>query len=408
MKKRVVTAFFAVCFAGGTACAADRPIVAPLLYPAVPVMPVTWTGLYFGVNAGYGWAGGSTTTFFEGDLQGGTTTQFGLGPSELSATTLGSSGNPSGAIAGGQIGFNWQAGMLVFGAEADGQWSGQQGSFTVACSTGCTATENVRIRSLATGRARVGLAFDWLMPYVTAGAALVNASSDLTVTAGGVTGTFQSLSGSTLGWTAGAGVDIALSSNWSTRIEYLYIQADDRHARVPIPNPLGIGSAVADGSYHDNIVRVGLNYRFGPRGGEGVLERRLRAPAAYASAYDFLPSMAIYADKAASEKRTAAAPAVAETAAPRPAPVPVASETRPALPAATASEPKPVQWAAATTTPKLAEPAYTNRDEIEDANVTDGLAAGSGLITLPSVKQRQRAGDDSARLKRIMAICAGC
>jgi hypothetical protein len=90
--------------------------------------------------------------------------------------------------------------------------------------------------------------------------------------------------------------------------------------------------------------------------------------------------------------------------------VPVASETRPAVPAATASEPKPkpVQWAAAATALRLAEPAYTNRDEIEDANVTEGLAAGSGLITLPSVKPRQRAGDDSARLKRIMAICAGC
>ena len=373
-------------------------------------MPVTWTGLYFGVNAGYGWAQGSTTTVFEGEQPGGTTTPFGLGPSELSTTTLGGSGNLSGGIAGGQIGFNWQAGMLVFGAEADGQWSGQQGTFTVVCTTGCTATETVKIRSIATGRARVGVAFDWIMPYVTAGAALVNASSDLTVTAGGVTGTFQSLSASTLGWTAGAGVDIALTSNWSTRIEYLYIRADDRSARVPIPNPLGLGTAAEDASYHDNIVRVGLNYRFGPRGGEGVLERRLTAPATYASTYDFLPSMAMFADRARTEKRAPAATAVADIAASRPAPAPVASETGPAVSAAAASEPKPkrVQWAAATTEPPAAEPAFGNLDEIEDANVTDGPAAGTRLITLPSTKQRQKAGDDSARLKRIMAICAGC
>jgi hypothetical protein len=31
----------------------------------------------------------------------------------------------SGAIAGGQAGFNWQSGMLVVGAEVDLQWSGQ-------------------------------------------------------------------------------------------------------------------------------------------------------------------------------------------------------------------------------------------------------------------------------------------
>ncbi len=147
------------------------------------------------------------------EFQGGVTTPFGRGPTELGRTRLNGSGKASGAIAGGQIGFNWQAGMVVFGAELDAQWSGQQGGFTVACTTGCTAAETVKIRSITTGRARLGWAFDWLMPYVTAGAALVNASNDLIVTAGGVTGSFQSLSATTLGWTAGAGVEVAL---WAT------------------------------------------------------------------------------------------------------------------------------------------------------------------------------------------------
>src|SRR5262249_57837583 len=82
------------------------------------------------------------------------------------------------------------------------------------------------IRSLTTGRARFGLAFDWLMPYVTAGGALVTARDDLTVTVGGLTGSFPPLSGTTLGWTAGTGVDVALSSNWSARLEYLHIRAN--------------------------------------------------------------------------------------------------------------------------------------------------------------------------------------
>jgi len=34
-----------------------------------------------------------------------------------------------------------KAGMFVFGAEIDGQWSGQESTFTVGCGAGCTATQ---------------------------------------------------------------------------------------------------------------------------------------------------------------------------------------------------------------------------------------------------------------------------
>jgi outer membrane immunogenic protein len=259
--------------AAKAALAADWPLAAPQPYRAGTFMPVEWTGLYFGVNAGYGWAQGSTDTFFTGAFQGGTTTPFGAGPNELGTTKLQGSGNPSGALAGGQIGFNWQAGTFVFGAEMDAQWSGQQSSFTVVCTGGCSAAEHVRIKSILTGRARLGMAFDWIMPYVTGGAALVNAGDDLSVTAGGVSGSFQSLSASTLGWVVGAGVDMALTSNWSVRLEYLHIRADDLSTTVPMPNALGLGTASEGSGYSDNIVRVGLNYRFGPRGGPGCSSR---------------------------------------------------------------------------------------------------------------------------------------
>ena len=144
--------------------------------------PVEWTGLYFGANAGYGWGQYSSNITFAGGSTSGLTnpitgiTPQGIiapvaGPTELSGTRVPGSGSPSGAIAGGQIGFNWQAGMFVFGAEIDGQWSGQENTFSAACGPGCTATESIKIRSLATGRGRFGLAFDWFMPYVTGGAA---------------------------------------------------------------------------------------------------------------------------------------------------------------------------------------------------------------------------------------------
>src|SRR6516162_1900432 len=186
-------------------------------------MAVDWTGIYFGVNAGYGWAQGSSNTAFAGGstntllpsgllIPPGATTPLGLGATELGGTGLLGSSSPRGGIAGGQIGFNWQAGMVVFGAELDAQLSGQSNTVSLICTPptpGCTASEAIKTRSLTTARGRFGLAFDWLMPYVTAGAALVNARDDLTVNVGGLSASFPPLSGTTLGWTAGAGVDVA-------------------------------------------------------------------------------------------------------------------------------------------------------------------------------------------------------
>ena len=210
---------------------------------------------------------------------------------------LTNSTNLNGAIAGGQIGFNWQAGMVVFGAELDGQWSGQQGSFSVNCGSRCTAAENVKIRSLLTGRGRIGLAFDWIMPYVTGGVALVNGIDNLTVTVGGVTANFAPLSDTVFGWTAGAGVEVALSSNWSAKLEYLYVSANGGNTTAAIPSALGLGFASTPMDYRDNIVRVGLNYRFGPRGGPGVLEASSSPSETYAMSYDVLPDVRPYQAK---------------------------------------------------------------------------------------------------------------
>jgi outer membrane immunogenic protein len=430
VKNRLALASVALCVTPAASPAADQPL-APLYRPVpfVPRQTIEWTGLYFGVNAGYGWGQTSTNTSFTGDLTslqfaGGVTTPFGLGPTELSGTSLGGSGKLSGAIAGGQIGFNWQAGWAVFGAEFDAQWSGQQGSFATACSTvGCFATDAVKLKSLLTGRARFGVAFDWLLPYVTAGAALANVSDDLTVTVGGVSGAFDTHTGSRLGWTAGGGVDVALTSNWSARLEYLYVNVEDIGTSTRIPNVLGVGFTNKGIELRDNIVRVGVNYRFGPRGGPGVLERPLLAPAGYASAYNFLPSVTtyadspIFADKANGAKR---APAMVADAPQREAPIAGARGTERAPAAATVvagevpQREAPIAAGRATerlpaaAANKVATPAIRNFADIEDTDGSAPLAAVPAAITLPTLHKRQNADDDSRRLKRIMSICSGC
>src|SRR5262249_57874256 len=84
----------------------------------------------------------------------------------------------------------------------------------------------------------------------------------------------------------------------------LHIRANGITSSVLIPGGLGNGTAAETAAYRDNIVRVGLNYRIGPRGGPGVLETRVLPGSAYALNYDFLPSIAIPSDKAKSVTRT--------------------------------------------------------------------------------------------------------
>jgi opacity protein-like surface antigen len=141
-------------FRGGLA----SQVISPAYYPD-RLVPIEWTGLYFGVNAGYGWAKESSTIFFTG-FTGGATTPAALGGSgistsgqgvtELGGTDVVGSSSPSGGIAGGQLGFNWQSGMIVFGAEVDAQWSGQQATASVVCTPNSTASSTVKIKSLTT------------------------------------------------------------------------------------------------------------------------------------------------------------------------------------------------------------------------------------------------------------------
>ncbi len=78
----------------------------------------TWTGFYFGGNAGYGW--GSADTHFD-PLPDAATFEA-LAPQTLDPY-------PNGFIGGGQVGYNWQWNKwLVLGVETDFQGSDIEGS----------------------------------------------------------------------------------------------------------------------------------------------------------------------------------------------------------------------------------------------------------------------------------------
>ena len=49
----------------------------------------------------------------------------------------------SGGLIGGTVGYNWQFGQAVIGAEGDVDWSGIKGTTTVLCPAGCETRNKV-------------------------------------------------------------------------------------------------------------------------------------------------------------------------------------------------------------------------------------------------------------------------
>src|SRR5213593_3891764 len=130
-------ALVAVAATGQTAIAADIPVKAPVMAPVV--VPWTWTGFYVGANAGYSWGSADTTVTLP------------VGPAQLFGT------EPSGWLAGGQIGYNWQAGNIVYGIEADLQWTDQRDRVTCIAPI-CVPNASVRnsLPWFGTLRGRIG------------------------------------------------------------------------------------------------------------------------------------------------------------------------------------------------------------------------------------------------------------
>jgi outer membrane immunogenic protein len=152
----------------------------------------------------------------------------------------------TGWLLGGTVGYNHQWDMFVLGVEGDIAWSNIGGS---TVSGGATVSSNVNW--IGTFRGRAGVAVDQALLYVTAGVAAAGVNS----TVGAPLNT--SFSGVHTGWTAGAGLEYAVTDDWSVKGEYTYTALggiNDGGALVPA-NP-----AVITPSFH--AVKIGANFHF--------------------------------------------------------------------------------------------------------------------------------------------------
>jgi outer membrane immunogenic protein len=219
MLKRILLSTVALTMVAGSAAAADLSVrsraPAPV-YKAAPMEPVAnWTGFYLGAHGGYGWSTLEADGFDSMDLDG--------------------------ALAGGQIGYDWQfSPNWVFGLGASGSWSdisGTQDYFGDDL--------NVKAKWLTTATARLGYTWGPGLIYVKGGAAWTKNDWSYNGDSGDQT---------RFGWTVGAGIEHQFAQNWTWFVEYNYLDFGSKDVDA-LPG-VDIDQSI-------NLVKAGINFRFG-------------------------------------------------------------------------------------------------------------------------------------------------
>lgn len=236
MKKSLIAGIvLTAAIAAVSASAADLPV------KAKPVAHYDWTGLYIGGVVAGGWGHSRHCDPTAGGCPGGSA-DF----------------NMSGWLGGATLGYNVQWSNLVFGAEADWAFGQISGSVPDGPLFSCGTAGNCRtnISSVATLRGRVGYAFDRLLPYFTAGAAITHVrASD-----GGTNFLFEDTATKT-NFVWGGGVEYAISPQWSAKLEFLRVGkvSDFTYSHGATACPCYMTDT------HYDLGRIGLNYRFSSR-----------------------------------------------------------------------------------------------------------------------------------------------
>lgn len=227
-------------FSLGGASAADMALkAAPVAAPAF-----SWTGCYIGVHAG-----------------GGVLHDQGF----LDRNNVLADKHGIGGLAGGQIGCNYQTGMLVLGIEGEGFWSGMEinsdsfaGNPQLLIQT--TSIRNKYDYDIA---GRFGVAFDRALVYGKAGwvaakfdwySRQVNFCGNCPVTTGSAT-----LDGLLIG----VGLEYAFTRNWTAKFEYDYLGFAAKNVNFTTVFPVGLPfNQIQNVSADKHIFKLGVNYLF--------------------------------------------------------------------------------------------------------------------------------------------------
>lgn len=257
MLRRILMASVGAAALAGSAAAADLPSRAPVYAPPAPY---NWTGDYLGGQIGYVWANNPANLSFPG----ATAASFGLAsPAVIGPEVFPLGYIPSGVIGGIHGGYNLQIAQWVVGIEGDIDGTSLSRTFTAGGIPPLYFSGTRRQSVQASGRGRVGIAFDRVLLYATGGVAFADFENDYATNVFGQP-FWNSFANGRIGWTAGAGVEYVVTGNWSVRAEYRY--SDFGHFTTYPFNgvPITAGAIYVTNHPTENRVQVGFSYKFEP------------------------------------------------------------------------------------------------------------------------------------------------
>ena len=240
MKKFLVAAIVSVGLAAPAAAAdlAARPYTKAA--PAIAAV-YNWSGFYVGANGGWG----SSHKCWDFLPAAG-----GVAPEGCHDAT--------GGVAGGQIGYRWQAGTWVFGLEAQGNWADLKGNNVSIFAPAFVNQSRINAFGLFTGQ--VGYAANNVLFYVKGGAAVTSDRFDVYSTATNVLAA-STTSDTRWGGAVGVGLEYGFAPNWSAAIEYDHLFMQDRSYNFTTPAGAFFG---ADRIRQNvDLATVRVNYHFG-------------------------------------------------------------------------------------------------------------------------------------------------
>ena len=236
MKKLLLlTASLVALGAAAPAIAADLAARPYTKAPPMVQAAYDWSGFYVGVN------GGGGTSHKCWDIAG-------LSEGCHDAT---------GGTAGGQVGYRWQTGPIVFGVEAQGNWADFTGDNVSLVFPGDRNRTKIDAFGLFTGQ--VGYAWNNALLYVKGGAAVVDDKYTIVTNPGAAL--LASASETRWGGVVGVGFEYGFAPNWSAGIEYDHMFMGTQNNAFVTPAGIAAGS---DNIKQDaDLFTARVNYKFG-------------------------------------------------------------------------------------------------------------------------------------------------
>ncbi len=257
-------------FVGGVSAAQADGMYGQASYKdAVAPAPFSWTGFYIGGAVGFG----SGTTGNKSDLEISGDDWYDEKLSLVDRGIEGGSGfsiplvdedtDLNGAIYGLHVGYNRQHGHIIYGVEAT--ISGTDFDSSKSCGLLALFKCETDLEYYGTVVGRLGYASDRTLFYVLGGLAYGEVNNHLNLEVLGLKANLVDGSETAVGWTAGVGIEHALSDRFIVRVEYAHVDLGDSEASKSFESRYADLKVSHDTDLEFDTIKIGASYKLGDR-----------------------------------------------------------------------------------------------------------------------------------------------